>query len=103
MGKITQLAIIVLMVTASEGCHAERQDDLKSILYSAEHGDTRSQLKLGFRYRFGIGVSMDHEQAAHWYLKASNGGHPGAQMNIGLMYSGGEVVPRNDKMAEKWL
>ena len=103
MKEFSQLSVVVLLVAAYEGSHAERREDIKSINSAAENGNTRAQLKLGFRYRFGIGVSMDHEQSAQWYFKAAKHGHSGAQTIVGLMYSLGEGLPQDYGKAEEWL
>lgn len=42
-------------------------------------------------------------KASKWYLKAANEGHAGAQRKLGMMYSKGEGVPKNDIEAYAWL
>lgn len=42
-------------------------------------------------------------KASKWYLKAANEGHAGAQRKLGMMYSKGEGVPKNDIEAYAWF
>ncbi|MEO5354607.1 MAG: sel1 repeat family protein [Magnetococcus sp. XQGC-1] len=94
---------VFLLVAADAGSHADPQDDLPAIHAAAAQGDTRAQLKLGFRYRFGIGLPMDYAQAAQWYLKAAQQGHPGAQTIVGLLCVLGDGLPKNAENGKTWL
>jgi hypothetical protein len=42
-------------------------------------------------------------QAAAWYGKAAEQGNVGAQATLGVLYSMGQGVPRNDVEAYYWL
>ena len=52
----------------------------------AEQGLAATQHKLGVMYETGKGVPVDDTQAATWYRKAADQGHPSAQFSLGLMY-----------------
>ncbi|RZF46427.1 hypothetical protein LSTR_LSTR012502 [Laodelphax striatellus] len=61
-----------------------------------EHFRVASQLQyapaafnLGQCYELGIGTEQDFTQAAHWYQKASDLGHPIAMYNLGVFYAHG--------------
>ena len=41
-------------------------------------------------------------EAAKWFLKAAEQGHPRAQLKIGLMYDKGEGVKQDPVEAAKW-
>jgi hypothetical protein len=42
-------------------------------------------------------------QAIHWYLKAAELGHVGAQYNLGLLYESGTGVKQDDHEAISWF
>jgi len=62
---------------------------LNELEYAAKSGDADSQFNLGWRYRKGDGVTQDDREAAYWYLKAANQGHPMALNNLGMFYMNG--------------
>ncbi len=65
---------------ASQG-HAKAQDELGQLYYS----------------------ERDFRQAALWISKAAEQGMPNSQNKLGLMYYKGEGVPKNFKLAYKWV
>ena len=59
----------------------------------------------GVKYDRGDGVPIDYKEAAKWYRKAAEQGHPEAQYNLGVMLgtSGlGRGIEKNEKEAAKW-
>jgi TPR repeat protein len=61
-----------------------------------------AQYKLGQMYGTGRGVALDYAQAAAWYRKAAERGHPGAQTDLGGLYAGGHGVPADAAEALRW-
>jgi uncharacterized protein len=60
----------------------------------AEAGDADAQSKLGVLYASGMGgLKRDKKEAARWYQKAADQGHPLGQWNLAFMYVKGEGVP----------
>ncbi len=51
----------------------------------------------------GKGVPQDDQQAAAWYGKAAEQGHPLAQLTLGQDYYFGKGVLKNDAKAYAWL
>jgi TPR repeat protein len=45
----------------------------------AEKGEASAQVQLGWLYETGEGVTENDAEAAKWYLKAAEQGHPVAQ------------------------
>ena len=45
---------------------------------------------------------QDYAEAMHWYRKAAEQGNAIAQFNLGVMYSNGEGVKRDQTEAAKW-
>ena len=43
----------------------------------------------------GLGVPRDQTQAAAWYSKAADQGHPVAQYNLGVIYERGQGVTQD--------
>ncbi len=54
-------------------------------------------------YANGEGVRSDASQAAHWYRKAAEQGHAGAQSNLGASYLFGTGVPIDSRAAVEWF
>jgi S1-C subfamily serine protease len=62
-----------------------------------------AQFLLGSHLAQGRGVPKDDRQAAEWYRKAADQGHPGAQFFLGLSYAAGEGVARSESMSIEFL
>jgi TPR repeat protein len=69
----------------------------------AEKGDARAQVRLGWLYLRGLGVSRDDAEALHWFRKAAEQGEPHAAATLGQMYGSGRGVTASDAEAVKWL
>lgn len=79
---------------------------LEEFITRSEHGDTDAQLKLGYIYENGIGVSADFQEALSWYMKAAEQGDSNGQYNVGMMYRDSfysEIIDQDHKEAVKWL
>jgi TPR repeat protein len=103
-----------------------------ALLAKATAGDVTAELKLGDLYAAGKGASRepiqlaadyklaaswyqkaadqgniqalrDTTQAVAWYRKAANQGDAGAEGTLGLLYSVGMGIPRDDVEAYFWL
>ncbi len=83
----------------------------------AEQGDANAQNSLGSCYNFGEGVAQDTIQAVKWYSKAAEildakafqeckvkaqKGDADAQFYLGLCYTDGRCVTKDDIQAVKW-
>jgi TPR repeat protein len=68
----------------------------------AEAGDPEAQTALGGCYSKGIGVLVDHDKAAEWWLKAAEQGHAKAQVKVGTCYADGRGVSRSIDKAIEW-
>ena len=55
---------------------------LKQLELRAKKGDAVAQYNLGWRYEYGEGVVQDKREAAKWYRKAAERGHPAAQNKL---------------------
>ncbi len=85
--------------------YQDTQENLLAISWyqkAADQGHTGGMYNLGFMYDEGLGVQLDHKQAAYWYQKAANLGLPDAQYNLGVMHSRGIGVPQSNKLAVYW-
>ena len=84
------------------GDASELSDNIAERMKKAEEGDVSTQLELGRRYEFGVGVSEDYKEAARWYRAAAEQGHASAQYNLGVMHSRGTGFPQDYKEAFRW-
>jgi len=73
-----------------------------SFMRSAELGDLRAQLQVGWGYENDAGVAQDYWKAARWYRKAAEGGNATAMKNLGQLYENGRGVPEDWVMAAQW-
>jgi TPR repeat protein len=62
-----------------------------------------SQYLLGSAYFVGIETPRDYEEAAKWYRRAADQGHPEAQFRLGSMYYLGQGVPKSIVLSEMWF
>jgi hypothetical protein len=69
---------------------------------AAGGGHARAQLKLGFCYSTGKGVTKDAVAAAEWYAKAAAEGQADAQFNLGVLYKNGTGVAQDFKASAEW-
>jgi len=72
---------------------------------AADQNNIPGELHLAALYRDGGGknIPRDMQQAAVWYHKAADQGDPAAQATLGVLYSMGKGVPRDDVEAYFWL
>jgi len=94
---------------------------------AAEQGDMESQYQLATMYDTGKGIPQNFTEALFWYDKATEQEHPTAKLNsdkirndiavlqisaeqgkaedqftLGKMYTNGNGVPHDDKLAAEW-
>ncbi|MDR3390721.1 MAG: tetratricopeptide repeat protein [Sulfuriferula sp.] len=67
---------------------------------TADQGNWRGQLDLGYCYANGLGIEKDNNQALIWYTKSALQGNLDAQKALGTFY---RYVLANDKQAIIWL
>ena len=68
----------------------------------ADAGDAAAQFGLGFSLA-NSGTDSDYTQAARWYRLAAEQSHPLAQFNLGVMYSKGQGVARDQSISLMWM
>lgn len=74
-----------------------------SLKSSANSGDPKAQLLLGFCYEEGRIVGQDSTEALHWYRKAADNGYAKAQLKLGLCYAQGQGVKKDYAEAVRWF
>ena len=96
---------------AAQG-HAKAKKNLGELYYKfgnrnyhiADNYDTDPPGSTGIeKMNRAIKKNETYVKASKWYLKAANEGHAGAQRKLGMMYSKGEGVPKNDIEAYAWF
>jgi TPR repeat protein len=104
----SRLSVFLLLVLALMPCSASAgMNPLEVRLFEgfkvkAEAGDPEAQTALGGCYSKGIGVLVDHDKAAEWWLKAAEQGHAKAQVKVGTCYADGRGVSRSIDKAIEW-
>ena len=69
---------------------------------AAQAGKAFSQMRIGYCYDSGLGVTQDYTEAAKWYRKAAEQGNSQAQHNLGYCYKNGRGVTQDYNEAVKW-
>lgn len=78
-------------------------NDLDLAFESDGAATVQSQYQLALIYLKGLGVPQDYSEALHWFRKAAEHGHMGAQLQLGQMYATGQGTAANKIMAHMWL
>jgi putative methionine-R-sulfoxide reductase with GAF domain len=75
---------------------------LEEVRRRAELGDPYEQVALATRYATGEDTRQDYGIALHWFLKAAEQGHVGAQDTLGAYYWLGHGAPKDVTKAYFW-
>ena len=70
-----------------------------AVVQQAEAGDAAAQFKLAEYYR----ATTQPALMLRWLEAAARGGHPTAQISLGVLYLAGDVAPANRVMAYAWF
>ena len=100
------LAVLVLVLAAVAAC-TEPVADLTpvipplapALIQQAEAGDAAAQFKLAEYYR----ATAQPALMQRWLEAAARGGHPTAQISLGVLYLMDDVVPTDRVMAYAWF
>ncbi len=70
---------------------------------AAERGDSEAEFQLGMLHERGD-LKQDYKQAGHWYEKAAEQGHIGAEYRLAWIWGvGGDDFPADPAEAYKWI
>ena len=69
---------------------------------AAERGDHLAQLSVGMKFKIGMDVAQDHQEAMKWFRKSAEQGNALAQWWMGYLYLTGEGVVQDHSEAAKW-
>ena len=69
----------------------------------ADKNEATPQFQLGWLYEKGLGVNLNYNMAAHWYLRAAEQGYAYAQTALGRMYTDGRGINRDVVRAYMWF
>ena len=84
----------------SAGDYATAMTEFKQL---AEQGDVKATYYVGFLYRQGYGVPVDHAEAARWFLRGAAKGDPQSQYYLGKMAEKGQGVEQDLATAYMWF
>ena len=95
---------LALMYILGEGVTQDENKGLELTTKAAELNLPEAQHDMGLYHNHGQhGVKQDKSIAAQWYRRAAEQGFAGSQVNLGILYDGGDGVPLNDEEAFKWF
>jgi len=93
MVVLALLRAVPLVAGVPEGLDALKRGDypaaVRELRGPAERGDAEAQYRVGLMYEFGKGYPRDMQQALSWLRRAGTQGHTGAQVELGVLHSGG--------------
>ena len=89
---------------SSRDTRAQRPSELFwTTIEEARWGDVEAQYMIGWMYLNGEGIGQDNEQAAIWFERAAENGHPYSMFRIGDMYHTGRGVEKDKAQAARWF
>ncbi|MCY1397168.1 putative beta-lactamase HcpC precursor [compost metagenome] len=68
----------------------------------APAGDSEAEYQQGLRFYKGNGVPENNVEAANWFRKAAEKGHPAAQVSLGNLYRDGVGVQKSYSETVNW-
>ena len=72
------------------------------LLKAADAGYSEAQLRVGYMYAFGRGVTKDDKEALRWLLMSAEQGEVSAQVSVGAFYLTGRGVEQDVTKAVEW-
>ena len=64
--------------------------------------DAKENVRIGYNYYKGEGVTQDYAEALKWFRKSADQGDADAQLALGYMYFNGQGVSKNLAEAKNW-
>lgn len=101
-GKLSVLLLSTLLSVSSVSSMAS-DTGYDVIIRSANQGEAKAQLALGYMYNLGKGVPQDKHKAFEWFQKAANQGYAEAQYTLGVLYYKSEGVRQDYHKAFEWF
>ncbi|ACL72508.1 tetratricopeptide repeat protein [Thioalkalivibrio sulfidiphilus] len=81
--SMRSLLIVLFILTGSTGLASASWEGVFNFQQRlAQQGNPEAQFRLGDMYEQGLGVAQDEAQARHWFEKASEQGHPEANVRL---------------------
>ena len=78
------------------------EDDVESLLISAEAGNPMAMVFLADCYQHGKGVGQSYEAAFDWYLKSAEAGETRGMLETAVCYALGLGIQKDDTAAFEW-
>jgi TPR repeat protein len=73
-----------------------------ALIEEARWGESEAQYAVAMMYAAGEGVEMDQKEAAKWFEKAAEEGHPHGMFNIAERYETGNGISKDPEKAMRW-
>ena len=94
------LAVLSPAVFAVDTLYDNR---FKGWMEGAKKGDVLAQYSLGNAYLRGNEVSVDYNEAVHWFTEAAKKNHAKSQYKLGYLYYSGTGVRKDSSTAFNWF
>ena len=92
-------------VTLTKGSSSKTTSSTKKLsdyIDKARKGDASAQADAGYCYLYGLGTSVNYEEAVYWFRKAAEQNNKSAINNLGYCYEFGKGVAQSYATAAKY-
>jgi len=97
------IALLVLALLSYPAYKAYDKIQLNILIKDSANGEAFAQTKLGTRFYYGNGVTLNFYKAIDLWKKAANQGDAKAQFNLGRMYITGRGISQSDEQGIYWI
>lgn len=77
-----QLSVLRALIESDKTVQKFAEEQIRP----AEKGDVYSQVALGEKYLYGMGVEVDEKEAAKWFIEAAKQGDKDAKVQLDILY-----------------
>ena len=99
-GETTNLDVTLTKGSSSNTTTSTKK--LSDYLDKARKGDVSAQADAGYCYLYGLGTSVNYEEAVYWFRKAAEQNNISAINNLGYCYEFGKGVAQSYATAAKY-
>ena len=103
MGNPSAQVFIGLMYNQGNAVKQDRIEAAKWYTLASEQDYTPAKWRLAMLYYHGAGLTQSYQKAANLYHSAARRGDAYSQKALGVMYSQGFGVPKDNIMSYSWL
>lgn len=102
-GVLRNIQKAVSLFERAAQCEPKEDNECSSFADRENYGITQAQFEIAKCYHYGIGKAINYREARDFYQEASDGGHPGAAYQLGVLFIYGIGVNKcSEKAIEHW-